>query len=118
MIASQRRKHRRRGLLPIARRPTPFVSFSSPTAEPRPRWNRQRFRFISAAERETDAVADQLSLFEANAGLPDGFRHRPDRLDEGEERALVAEIARLPFKAFEFHGFLRQEARRFVRLAR
>ena len=50
-------------------------------------------------------MADQLSLFEINPGLPDGFRYRPDVLDEGEERALAAEIERLPFKAFEFHGF-------------
>ncbi len=75
-----------------------------PGAEPPPRrWNRQRFDPISAAERE--AEADQLSLFEVNPDLPDGFRYRPDVLDEDEERALVAEIARLPFKAFEFHGF-------------
>ena len=51
------------------------------------------------------AVADQLSLFEVNPGLPDGFRYRPGLLDEGEERALVAAIERLPFKALEFHGF-------------
>ena len=51
-------------------------------------------------------MADQPSLFDLEpSGLPDGFRYRPDLLDEEEERALVAEIARLPFKAFEFHGF-------------
>jgi len=53
-----------------------------------------------------DAVADQLSLFELKPGSPDGFRYRPDLLDKEEERALVAEIERLPFKEFEFHGFL------------
>jgi len=56
-------------------------------------------------------VADQLSLFEINPGLPDGFRYRPDVLDEGEERALAAEIERLPFKAFEFQYSLRGAAR-------
>ncbi len=50
-------------------------------------------------------MADQLSLFDLQPDLPDGFRYRPDVLDEGEEHALVAEIERLPFKAFEFHGF-------------
>ena len=50
-------------------------------------------------------MADQLSLFELQPGLPDGFRYRPDLLEEEEERALVAEIERLPFKEFEFHGF-------------
>ena len=52
------------------------------------------------------AMSDQPSLFDHEATLPDGFRYHPDHLDEEEERALVAEIARLPFKAFEFHGFL------------
>ena len=51
------------------------------------------------------ALADLLSLFDPRPGLPDGFRYREDLLDAGEERALVAEIARLPFKAFTFHGF-------------
>lgn len=50
-------------------------------------------------------MANQLSLFDVKSRAPDGFRYRPDVLDEGEERALVAEIARLPFKALEFHGF-------------
>jgi alkylated DNA repair dioxygenase AlkB len=58
-----------------------------------------------------DSVADQPSLFETEAGLPDGFRYRPDFLSEEDERALVAEIERLPFRAFEFHGF---EGRRRV----
>ena len=32
-------------------------------------------------------MADQLSLFEVNPGLPEGFRQRPDLLDESEEGA-------------------------------
>jgi alkylated DNA repair dioxygenase AlkB len=51
-------------------------------------------------------MADQLSLFGVKPRLPDGFRYHPDLLDAEEERALVAEIERLPFKEFEFHGFL------------
>ena len=50
-------------------------------------------------------MADQPSLFDPEPDLPDGFRYRPDLIDESEEGALVAEIERLPFKAFEFHGF-------------
>lgn len=50
-------------------------------------------------------MAAQPSLFETEAQLPDGFRYRPDLLFKEDERALVAEIARLPFRAFEFHGF-------------
>jgi len=47
----------------------------------------------------------QPPLFESAPGLPDGFRYEPDLLDMREERALVAAIEALPFKAFEFHGF-------------
>jgi alkylated DNA repair dioxygenase AlkB len=50
-------------------------------------------------------VAAQPSLFETEVRLPGGFRYRPDLLSEKDEQALVAEIARLPFRAFEFHGF-------------
>jgi alkylated DNA repair dioxygenase AlkB len=50
-------------------------------------------------------TADQLNLFEYKPGLPEGFRYHPGLLDDEEERALVAEIQRLPFKEFEFHGF-------------
>src|SRR5215469_17788258 len=50
-------------------------------------------------------MANQLSLFESNLNLPEGFRYEPKLLDEAEERTLVAEIQRLPLKEFEFHGF-------------
>jgi alkylated DNA repair dioxygenase AlkB len=51
----------------------------------------------------------QLSLFEAPAptsDLPDGLRYAPMFLTPREERALVAAIEPLPFKPFEFHGYL------------
>lgn len=38
--------------------------------------------------------------------LPDGFRYRPGLLDDAEADALVQAVSALPFKAFEFHGFL------------
>ena len=50
-------------------------------------------------------MANQLSLFESNLNLPEGFRYGPELLDEAEERTLVAEIQRLPLREFEFHGF-------------
>jgi len=50
-------------------------------------------------------MSDQPSLFEPNAVSPEGFRYAPNLIDEEEERALVSEIARLPFRAFQFHGF-------------
>jgi alkylated DNA repair dioxygenase AlkB len=50
-------------------------------------------------------MANQLSLFRSNLNLPEGFRYEPELLDEAEECTLVAEIRRLPFREFEFHGF-------------
>ncbi|TWB58588.1 alpha-ketoglutarate-dependent dioxygenase AlkB [Nitrospirillum viridazoti] len=37
---------------------------------------------------------------------PPGFRYTPDLIDGEEERRLVAGIAALPLKPFEFHGYL------------
>jgi alkylated DNA repair dioxygenase AlkB len=54
--------------------------------------------------------ADQLGLFaaplEPPGQLPDGFRYQPDFLSPAEERALIERFAGLPFREFEFHGFL------------
>jgi alkylated DNA repair dioxygenase AlkB len=50
-------------------------------------------------------MANELSLFESSLNLPEGFRYEAKLLDEDEERTLVAELQRLPFKEFEFHGF-------------
>jgi alkylated DNA repair dioxygenase AlkB len=50
-------------------------------------------------------MSTQLGLFESKPRLPEGFRYEPRLLTEAEERALVAELERLPFKEFEFHGF-------------
>ena len=37
---------------------------------------------------------------------PDGLRYQPDFLTQPEEAALLAEMAALPFRPFEFQGFL------------
>lgn len=37
--------------------------------------------------------------------LPPGFRYQRDLITRDEERALLADIAPLPFREFEFHGF-------------
>ena len=55
--------------------------------------------------------SDQPSLFESNASggeppLPAGFKYQPDVISADEEAALLAQIKTLPFKEFEFHGFL------------
>jgi alkylated DNA repair dioxygenase AlkB len=48
----------------------------------------------------------QPSLFEPVPRLPAGFSYRPDFLSADEERALVQAMTDLPFKEFEFRGFL------------
>jgi alkylated DNA repair dioxygenase AlkB len=49
---------------------------------------------------------DQDDLFGVPSALPEGMRYAPDVIAPDEEHALAAEIARLPFREFEFHGFL------------
>jgi alkylated DNA repair dioxygenase AlkB len=48
----------------------------------------------------------QISLFETGASTPSGFRYQADLLSPDEERDLVQRFAELPFRAFEFHGYL------------
>ena len=54
---------------------------------------------------------EQLSFFAASTpvsppAMPDGFRYAPDVIAPADEDDLVAHFANLPFKEFEFHGFL------------
>ena len=49
---------------------------------------------------------EQLALFQSAPPMPEGFRYAPDAIDAAEEARLIATFADLPFKEFEFHGFL------------
>ena len=51
-------------------------------------------------------AALQADLFESAPQLPEGMRYREDVLTPREERDLLAVLPALPFRAFEFHGFL------------
>jgi alkylated DNA repair dioxygenase AlkB len=51
-------------------------------------------------------AARQLSMFEADPGWPEGFDYRPEFISTEEERKLAGNVASLPLKPFEFHGFL------------
>jgi alkylated DNA repair dioxygenase AlkB len=61
-------------------------------------------------------TASQFNLFEAAGAqpadarpaeaLPDGFRYQPDFVTQREEESLIEHVQGLPFKPFEFHGFL------------
>ena len=48
----------------------------------------------------------QPDLFASESALPPGARYTPDALSAQEERALLDALPALPFKEFEFHGFL------------
>ena len=51
----------------------------------------------------------QLNLFGAAApapDLPEGLAYAPDLIAPDEEQALAARMAELPFRAFEFQGYL------------
>lgn len=51
-------------------------------------------------------AAAQLSFLEPRATGPNGLEYRPDFLLPEEERALAERFAALPFKEFEFQGFV------------
>jgi alkylated DNA repair dioxygenase AlkB len=74
--------------------------------------NLRFWRRITICAMSTAMKHEQLSLFTGQAtpasprAMPAGFRYAPDLIDAGEEARLVAAFADLPFKEFEFHGFL------------
>ena len=49
---------------------------------------------------------EQLNLSPAAPELPQGFKYRPDFLSAAEEHELAERLARLPFRPFEFQGYL------------
>ena len=48
----------------------------------------------------------QTELFEGTPDLPEGMRYERELVPADKERALVDQLSALPFKEFEFHGFL------------
>src|SRR6188472_1989438 len=48
----------------------------------------------------------QHTSFQKLRRLPQGFQYRNDVLSPDQERALIASLERLPFREFEFRGFL------------
>ena len=51
-------------------------------------------------------MSAQADLFGAPPDLPEGLVYRPGFLADAEERALLGRMAALPFRPFEFQGFL------------
>jgi alkylated DNA repair dioxygenase AlkB len=48
----------------------------------------------------------QADLFATEPKLPEGLRYQPDVISPAVEAELLTHVRELPFKAFEFHGFL------------
>lgn len=51
-------------------------------------------------------MADQLALFDAAPGWPAGFRYADDVIAPEIEGQLLADVEQLPFREFEFHGYV------------
>jgi alkylated DNA repair dioxygenase AlkB len=48
----------------------------------------------------------QLTLFAGDGGWPEGFKYQSDVVPPDQEEALVRQVRQLPFKEFEFQGFV------------
>jgi hypothetical protein len=53
-----------------------------------------------------DMSEKQLKLFGGATTLPEGFRYEPDVITEHEERELLEQVRPLPFREFEFQGYV------------
>ena len=51
-------------------------------------------------------ASEQKDLFAVRRSLPSGFTYRDDLITPAEELALLKQLENLPFKPFEFHGYL------------
>jgi alkylated DNA repair dioxygenase AlkB len=51
-------------------------------------------------------ISEQSDLFAVEPTLPAGFDYREDVISPGQELALINRFEALPFKPFEFHGYL------------
>jgi alkylated DNA repair dioxygenase AlkB len=51
-------------------------------------------------------AAEQTDLFARAPARPEGFAYRDDAIAPADEAALLAQFQALPFKPFEFHGYL------------
>lgn len=48
----------------------------------------------------------QLDLLETGQALPEGFKYQPDVVSPEDERMLLQRLRELPFRDFEFHGYV------------
>jgi alkylated DNA repair dioxygenase AlkB len=48
----------------------------------------------------------QLDFFDLPRSMPSGFRYQPELISAADERELISRLEELPFREFEFHGFV------------
>jgi alkylated DNA repair dioxygenase AlkB len=48
----------------------------------------------------------QVDLFATTPKYPEGFRYQPELIDAATEARMLERIASLPFREFEFHGYM------------
>jgi alkylated DNA repair dioxygenase AlkB len=51
-------------------------------------------------------MSRQHNLFGPEFSLPSGFQYQPELISSAEEAELLDELSLLPFRAFEFHGYV------------
>src|ERR1051325_3519558 len=51
-------------------------------------------------------MLEQTDLFGTPPRLPEGFKYERDVISAAEEAGLIERFTDLPFKEFEFHGYL------------
>src|SRR3954463_15623948 len=51
-------------------------------------------------------VVKQLGFFGTGAGMPEGFKYQRDILSPDKEQRLLEQVQELPFKEFEFQGYV------------
>jgi alkylated DNA repair dioxygenase AlkB len=51
-------------------------------------------------------VSAQLDFFGSPSSMPAGFKYRPDLLSPADQERLLPMLEALPFRAFEFKGFV------------
>src|ERR1700748_275601 len=62
-------------------------------------------RFSVMTQRQF-SPSGQSDFFADAAGAPSGFAYRGDLISPDEEQNLLRSLENLPFKPFEFHGYL------------
>lgn len=60
--------------------------------------------------------ASQADLFGVEPDLPTGFQYEPELVSSKEEQRLIEQITKLPFKEFEFQGFVGKRRNYLLRL--